>query len=238
MTHVLRSMRLYLANRYFVLGVPFFIFAVVVVLSVAILAIIGTMQGFPLSEEIRESTRNNFGVLFSAPGFLVSVGVYAATRNFALALALGVTRRNFWAGTALGFVLTSAVTATTAVVGLGLEYLTNHWFIGVHVFDVHMFGNGDVTLLFVGLFVTAMACLAGGALFGTLFRAYGTVRTVMWGAAIGVAALALLALAATNEARVLAWQDAWGEWLSVSVVAAVAAAFLAGSYAAVRRATV
>ncbi|MCA0178116.1 MAG: hypothetical protein LCH77_00660 [Actinobacteria bacterium] len=238
MTHALRPLKLYLANRYYVLGVPLFIYAVVVVLSIAVVAIIGSMTGFPLSEEIREGTRNNAGVLFSAPGFLVSVGVFAATRNFALALALGATRRSFWAGTTLGFALTSLMTATAASVGLGLERLTGHWFIGAHVFDVHVFGDGDLAVLFVGVFVMAIACLAAGALFGTLFRAYGTVRTVLWGAAMGVVALGLLTLAAVNDERVLAWQDAWGEWLSVSVIAAVAAAFLAGSYAAVRRATI
>ena len=74
MTHALRPLKLYLANRYYVLGVPLFIYAVVVVLSIAVVAIIGSMTGFPLSEEIREGTRNNAGVLFSAPGFLVSVG--------------------------------------------------------------------------------------------------------------------------------------------------------------------
>ena len=55
MTHALRPLKLYLANRYYVLGVPLSIYAVVVVLSIAVVAIIGSMTGFPLSEEISPS---------------------------------------------------------------------------------------------------------------------------------------------------------------------------------------
>jgi hypothetical protein len=113
------------------------------------------------------------------PGFLVSVGVLAATRNFAMALAFGSTRRHFWLGTTAGFVVTAAVTAAAAVLMLGLERLTGHWFVGAYAFDVAVLGNGNIAQTFSVTFVLALLSLTVGALFGTVLRAFGTKATAV-----------------------------------------------------------
>ena len=86
-----RSLRLYLANRNYVLGVPVLTLGLMVVISILNAVIIGIGTGFPLSAQVQDGFRSNSGVILAIPGFLVSVGVLAATRNFAMALAFGST---------------------------------------------------------------------------------------------------------------------------------------------------
>jgi hypothetical protein len=122
-TYSRRSFRLYLANREYVLAVPIYTLGLMLLLSILIVIVVGIATGFPVSKDFEEGFRANSGAILSLPGFLVSVGVLAATRNFAMALAFGSTRRHFWLGTTAGFVVTAAVTAAAAVLMLGLERL-------------------------------------------------------------------------------------------------------------------
>ena len=122
-TYARRSLRLYLANRNYVLGVPVLTLGLMVVISILNAVIIGIGTGFPLSAQVQDGFRSNSGVIWAIPGFLVSVGVLAATRNFAMALAFGSTRRHFWLGTMAGFVATATVTGAAAMLLLSLIHI-------------------------------------------------------------------------------------------------------------------
>jgi len=142
MTHALPNLRLYLANRTWSVLTPIYILAIMTGITVVITAIIGIATGLPIPDDIRHDMRFNGGAIYCIPGFLISVGALAMNRNFSMALALGSTRRHFWIGTALGFVITSLTLGVGSLVGLGLERLTNHWFIGARAFDVTPLGMG------------------------------------------------------------------------------------------------
>ena len=192
MTYARRSLRLYLANRSYVTLIPGGILVIMLAMSLVIGVAIGMATEFPLSAQIQEGMReNNGGAVYSIPGFLISLGVLAVNRNFAMALAFGSTRRHFWLGTLMGFALTSGATAASAVVLLALEKATNHWFFGVHAFDVAALGKGDYVLTFASVFVLAVLSLALGALFGTAYRAFGTKGALLTGLAAAVLVVAV-----------------------------------------------
>ena len=179
MTYARRSLRLYLANRSYVTLIPGGILVIMLAMSLVIGVAIGMATEFPLSAQIQEGMReNNGGAVYSIPGFLISLGVLAVNRNFAMALAFG--------STLMGFALTSGATAASAVVLLALEKATNHWFFGVHAFDVAALGKGDYLLTFASVFVLAVLSLALGALFGTAYRAFGTKGALLTGLAAAV----------------------------------------------------
>ena len=235
MTYARRSLRLYLANRSYVTLIPGGILVIMLAMSLVIGVAIGMATEFPLSAQIQEGMReNNGGAVYSIPGFLISLGALAVNRNFAMALAFGSTRRHFWLGTLMGFALTSGATAASAVVLLALEKATNHWFFGVHAFDVAALGKGDYVLTFASVFVLAVLSLALGALFGTAYRAFGTKGALLTGLAAAVLVVAVTLLSASNKEIVGSWLGALGVWAAVVVAAIAAAISIAGSYAANR----
>lgn len=237
-TYARRSLRLYLANRNYVLGVPVLTLGLMVVISILNAVIIGIGTGFPLSAQVQDGFRSNSGVIWAIPGFLVSVGVLAATRNFAMALAFGSTRRHFWLGTMAGFVATATVTGAAAMLLLGMERLTNHWFIGAHALDVAVLGDGNIATTFAVVFVLVLLSTTAGAMFGMVYRAYGPKATTLL--VIGCLLLVFVAVA------IGMWQrDAvgpmlaqWGAWAGVIVGSGLVVVTSAGSYAACRLATV
>jgi hypothetical protein len=233
----MRSMRLYLSNKTYVVGVPIITLAAMVVLSVLIALVTGIVVGLPLPAAVEEGFRNNLMSLTALPGFLISMGALAVNRNFAMALAFGSTRRHFWIGTAWGFLATSLVTAATAVLLLALETLTHGWFVHTHTFDVVAMGSGNYPKAFGMTFVLSALSLFLGALFGTVYRAFGTVSTTVTAFAMGIVLIGLVALGVWQRVRVIAFLADWGLWAVVAIVAALVVAVAAASYSANRLAT-
>ncbi len=237
-TYSRRSLRLYLANRQDVLAVPLYTLAALVLLSVLVSIVIGIATGFPLSVSVQDGFRASSGTIWALPGFLATVGIMAATRNFAMALAFGSTRRHFWLGTMAGFVLTAAVTGVGAVVALGLERLTGHWFVGAYALDVAALGNGNVAQTLGVVFVVALVAMTAGAMFGTVYRAFGAKTTALLGVACVVLLFVAIAVIVGKWGSLGPLVDGWGAWAGVAVGAVLIVVTAAGSYAACQRASV
>lgn len=238
MSHVQPSLRLYLANRREVLLTPFYILSVMVLLTVAVVAIIAILAGYPIPEETRRNIHYNGGALYAVPGFLISVGVLAMTRNFDMALAFGSTRRNFWRGTGLGFVATASAVGLYSIVFLALEKVTNHWFIGASAFDVAFLGSGNPFLTFLTMFLLSALSLFLGAFFGMVYRCFGTVWTSVTVILLALLVLAVVALVAWQWASISPLWVLLGRWLLLVVAALVALAAAGGSYLVSRVATI
>lgn len=239
MNHARKSLRLYLANRWWTLATPIFILLIMVALSVAVAVIVRLATGEPLTAEIQEGFReNNAGAIWSVPGFLISVGAISMNHGFSLALALGSSRRDFWLGTSLGFLTTSLAVGAGSVLFLALELLTGHWWIGAHAFDVAMLGRGNYLQTFATMTVFSLLSLYIGAFFGTVFRAWGSVWTTV--SAIGAALLLLasIALVAIGWERVGPVVETLGTWSIVVGMGLACAAFVTGSVITNRRATI
>ena len=107
MQYARRNLALYLTNRLNSFVVAPAILVLVAILTVVIGLIIGIRTGLPLPQPVQDGFQANLAVFWALPGFLISHGALTANRGFAGALAFGSTRRNFWAGTAMGFMITS-----------------------------------------------------------------------------------------------------------------------------------
>jgi hypothetical protein len=237
MNYSMRSLRLYLSNKTYVVAVPVITLAAMVAISVLIGLVMGIVVGLPLPPEAEIGFRSNIGSLTSLPGFLVTVGALAVNRNFAMALAFGSTRRDFWCGTAVGFTATSVVTALSAVVMLALEQVTHGWFIHAHAFDVNAMGNGNYLTTFAMTFVLALLSLFLGALFGTVFRAFGPTATTVTAIVVGVALVGVIALVVWQRVWVFTTFADWGLWAVIGLLAILVVAVAGGSYSANRLAT-
>lgn len=237
MTGSKRSLRLYLTNMTYVVGVPVLTLGGVVLLMVLIALVVGIATGLPLPPAAEQQMRTTVGSITALLGFLISLGALAMNRNFAMALAFGSTRRDFWCGTALGFSATALVTAVTAVVLLAVEKATSGWFIHAHALDLIVLGSGDYLKTFAMILMTSLLSLFLGALFGTVYRAFGTVATVATGIALGVLIVGLVAVGVWQRTNIASFLADWGLWAIVAILAALVAAIAAASYSANRMAT-
>ena len=223
MTYAKRSLKLYLANRSNVLGVPIMILGLVVLLTILIAIAVGVAIGFPVTEHNNGEPIYNMGAMFSIPGFLVSLGVVATNRNFAMALAFGSTRRDFWLGTAAGFAVTSAVTGLGAVLLMVVENLTGGYWLGAIAFNMPLLGDGNYLICFTVIFLTSMASLFIGAAFGTIYRAFGARTTTLTAIGVSIALFLLIIVITWQRAVIVPWFVENGAWSIVWIMAGLVA---------------
>ena len=171
---------------------------------------------------------------------LLTSGALAIARQLPFALALGVSRRFFYAGTAL------LALALAAVFGLALTILqliergTGGWGLKMHFFRVPYLLAGPWYLSWLTSFVGLTLMLAWGMWFGIVYRRWNLVGLLSF---IAVQALALTAvllmIAGAND-----WHSVAHFFTTLTIggltglLAALTVALLAGGYATVRRVTV
>ncbi|MCT1801396.1 MAG: hypothetical protein DI613_15220 [Kocuria rhizophila] len=227
MQYARRNLALYVTNRSQSFVVAPAILLMVAVIMIIIGLIIGIRTGLPLPSEVSEGFKYNQAIFWAIPGFLISHGALTANRGFAGSLAFGSTRRNFWAGTAMGFMVTSLVVVAVGLVLLAIESATGYG-VGVSYLTITALDNGNPLIVAVSLFLMCLMSLFAGMSFGGIYRALGVVWTVISVVTVVLVVLGLVAM-------IVAWPDFWmdmvanlGRWtvplglLIATVIAAIA----------------
>ncbi|MBL5975097.1 MAG: hypothetical protein D3X82_15405 [Candidatus Leucobacter sulfamidivorax] len=195
MNRIAKVTRLQMNKPDVTFAVPLYILGIVMVISVIIVLAIQRAGSDPGSADYVVGARMNMGMVWSLPGFLIYLGVQAVSTTFPFALALGTTRRAFVAGTALANLIQSAYIALVMLALLGLELLTNHWFLGLYVLDIYAFGAGNPLQLFLTVLIGTFLCLSIGGVFGAIWVRFGAKGPTILGLALGlVLAIAILLL--------------------------------------------
>jgi hypothetical protein len=221
--------RYMLTDRYIVLISPWLVLTIAFLVNVVIVA------GYP-----GRQGQVYVGALSAIYVVLITTGALAIARQLPFALALGVSRRSFYAGSALLWI------ALAAVYGLGLTVLqliergTGGWGLKMHFFRVPYLLAGPWYLSWLTSFVGLALMLAWGMWFGIIYRRWNVAGLLSF---ITVQALALLlVLLIIGDAR--AWHGV-GHFFSTltiggltGLLAALTVALLAGGYATVRHVTV
>lgn len=201
-----------------------------------IIAIILQRAGLdPDSPNYAEGARQNPGMMYALPGFLIYMGVQSVGTTFPFAMSLGTTRRNFVAGTALTFVGISLYVTVIMTVLLALEKLTNHWFANIYAVDVYVLGSGDFGLLIPIAFFATLACLSIGGAFGAVYVRYRNRGPVVMGLSIGIV-LAVAALILVPYFGDIA--EGFNRWWGFLLAVVICGASLLGMRLALGRASV
>lgn len=227
--------KLHLNKRAQSMGVPALILALVVIISVLI-AVTASRFGVDIkSAEFVEGFRYNSGVLWSIPGFLGYLGVQAVSTTFPFGMALGTTRREYSLGTLGFYTLLSIYIAAMGVVLLGIELLTDHWFIGAYAIDVVALGSGNPFITFITLFTLSLAVLAVGGSFASVYLKAGPKGPLIVGVGLILAILLILVLISPWLADHLADITRW-HIIGIGIGAALIA--MAGEHLALKSANV
>jgi hypothetical protein len=180
------------------------------------------------------------GGLVSLYVFMLLCGSLSMTRSLPFGLMMGISRRTYYAGTAL-LVLTLGV-----VYGLGLTLLqaieraTNGWGLNLHYFRIPWIMDGPWYETWLTSFVLLVAFVLYGMWYGLVFRRWSVPGLVTFVAAqIVVALLAVVAVSATHS-----WSGVGHFFTTVTalaltgVLAVVALAMGFGGLTTVRRVTI
>jgi hypothetical protein len=218
--------RYQLTDRYVFLISPWLILSIGFLINLVIVANYPGRQG-----------QVYVGALSAIYIVLLTSGALAIARQLPFALALGVSRRSFYAGTAL------LALAIAAAFGLALTILqliergTGGWGLKMHFFRVPYLLAGPWYLSWLTSFVGLTLMLAWGMWFGIVYRRWNLVGLL---SSIAVQALALTAvllmIAGAND-----WHSVARFFTTLTIggltglLAALTVALLAGGYATVRR---
>jgi hypothetical protein len=218
--------RYQLTNRFGFVVLPWAIMALDFLIAVAI---IGSL---PNNGQPRYA-----GALAAIYVVLLIVAAASFSTQLPFALALGVSRRSFYAGTAL------VTLAIAAVYGLALTLLqlvergTGGWGLNMHFFRVPYLLSGPWYLTWLTSFVGLALVLAWGMWFGIVYRRWSLIGLFSF---IAVQALAvtvvLLIIGLANR-----WHDVARFFTTLTIegltglLAALTVVLMVGGYATVRR---
>ena len=171
---------------------------------------------------------------------LIVTGALSIGRQLPFALALGVSRRSFYVGTAL------VALAVAAVYGLGLTVLqliergTGGWGLNLHFFRVPYLLAGPWYLSWLTSFVGLALMLVWGMWFGIVYRRWNLAGLLGFVAVQVLAVVAVLVIIGGAHA----WHGAARFFTTLTIggltglLAALTVVLMAGGYATVRRLTV
>ncbi|MFT8705112.1 hypothetical protein [Bifidobacterium aquikefiricola] len=237
--NVMAVLTQYLAERQYSLLIPLYILVLMWLISVIIVLLMGIKAGLPLPTSIQEGNAvGNVGSVMSTPYFLVVGGALCVNRQFNAALSFGSTRRDFWIGTTLGFFVTAAASGIFVDIALLCEKITNHWWLGVHAFDVAILGSGNYILAFLVMFTLTFTSLMIGATFGTVFRSFGTKALAVSIIATGVVLLAAFAVSIWQSTPILRLFAEWGVWTLIAFLGVASLIMTIAGYCVNQHATI
>lgn len=202
-TRIVNVMRLHLVNRQVYIGIPWMIlggaFAVSMLVALLINVATGDMTGARLGFQYSWA-------VISPLWYLAAVAVMAIAQSFPFALGFGVTRRDFYLGTALLFLLISVGNGLALATLAEIEDATNGWGIGMGMFT-SLFFTGPWIANFFMYVVIQLGIFFIGACIATVYMRWRVMGMfVFW---FGAALLLLAAIA------VVTLTETWGaviEW--------------------------
>lgn len=235
MNRITKVTRFHLVKGLEFFVVPLAILLIVVAVSIVVALAIQRTGADTSSADYIAGAKMNMGIVWSLPGFLIYYGVQAISTSYPLALTLGTTRRNFVLGTFLANVIQSLCIAVGLVILLGLELVTNHWFMSVYVLDTYFVGNGNPLILFITGFLGVLVCLTLGGFFGAVWVRFGPRGPLVVGLALGVLLAIATLLVAPRIGEFFAAITGAKMALTAAILLVVA---LIGTWTAMRRASV
>jgi hypothetical protein len=236
-SRVWNVVRLHMVNRQTYVGIPWIIVGGAWVVSMVIAFIINMTAGSDADKAF--AGMSNSWAVISPLWYLCAVGVLAIAQSFPFALGFGVTRRDFYLGTSLLFLLSSLANGVALSTLVEVERITNGFGIGAVMFRALFFQYGTWFSNFFIFTVIQLGIFFIGACIATIYMRWRVVgMLVFWLSAVAVILVAITAISLTYSWPIIgAWLVAQGAvGLFAWALIPVAAAALTG-YFILRKAT-
>jgi hypothetical protein len=185
--------KLHFVNRFQIVYLPLIVLGAIFLINLAIWWIIVESTGGNNSANRTPTHLGYSGAVSYIYVYGIVIAVQAISRTFPFSLGFGVTRRDFYLGSTLAFVVLSFGFAIVLTIMSVIEIATNGWGLGGRMFAPLFFTNSFWLLRFVMYFCAFLFLLfigTAGATFYVRWRATGLT------AFFGIIAVLLLAAVA------------------------------------------
>lgn len=222
--------RYHLVDRFSLTIGPWIIIVFDFVVFLAIVAMMGSAR-YPQSQS---------GALAAIYVVFVVIGARSVFRSLPFGLALGMSRRSYYAGTTLLAIVLAAVDGLALALLQAIERATNGWGMTLHFFRIPFLFSGPWYLTWLTSFVGLTLMFVYGMWFGLAYRRWNLIGLLTLGAAQIIVLVGGAAVATATHA----WPAVGHFFTTLSVtgltglLAALAAVLLAGGFTTVRRITV
>ena len=228
---VLNVVKLQLGNSWTTIGLPWMILGFIFLVNLAIWLIIAAATSGAGAAHARAGLSYS-GASFYIFIYMMVVAIQAFSITFRFALGFGVTRRDYWLGSALTFVILAAMFAVGITILSVIEVATGGWGVGGRMFSAVYFGDVWWQRLLV-FFFGLLFFLFIGSLFAAVWVRWKTNGMIVLFGGFGLLALALIAFF-TLTGTWASFGDLWAgatplgiaSWLLVPAAIAAGAGFL------------
>jgi hypothetical protein len=206
-SRILAVTRLHFVNRFQLVYQPLIILGAIFLLNLAVWLIIIAAAATENRQEV-ESHLGYSGAVFYLFIYALVIAIQAVSRTFPFSLGFGVTRRNFYLGSSLAFVLLAVLFSAVLTIMSAIEIATNGWGIGGHMFAPAYFTSESWPLRFVMYLLLFLFCLFVGAAAASVW--------VRWKVSGLIVFFAIIAAILVGGIAILAFNQLWGtfgDWL-------------------------
>ena len=228
---VLNVVKLQLGNPQTTIVVPWMILGFIFVVNLLIWVIINAATTGQDSIDARNGLQYS-GASFYIFVYMLVVAIQAFSITFRFAIGFGSTRRDYWLGSALTFVILAVIFAVGITLLSVIEVATGGWGLGGRMFSAVYFGDiwwQRMLVFFFGL----LFVLFVGSLFAAVWVRWKATGMIVLFGVIGLLALGLVAVMTvshswTSLGSVRAGTTPLGiaSWLLVPAAIAALAGFL------------
>lgn len=204
---ILNVARLHLANAFPILVLPLLILGFIFLVNLAIWWLVFTAVDAAGAADASQGMQFSGATMFIFV-YMMVVAVQAVNLTFRFALGYSVTRRDFYLGSCLVFILLSVYYAAIMTVMAVLERATGGWGFGGAMFDVIYFRTGNVLLQFVLFLLLFLFFFFVGAAISSVYVRWKSNGMLVFFAALTLGLVGLVALATFTGS----W-PAVGSWL-------------------------
>jgi len=205
--HILAVTRLHFVNKTQVLYVPIVVLGIVFLLNLAIWYII-------VAANPSSSGSNHLGYSGAVSYIFVYsmvVAIQVILRSFPFSLGFGVTRRDFYLGTALSFVIVSVIFAILLTIMSSIEIATNGWGVGGRMFEPNYFSNSFWLARFVMYLLAFLFFLFVGSVGATIYMRWRATGITTFLVILAVALVGIVAIITLTHGWV-----AFGTWFATT----------------------
>jgi len=238
-SRVLAVLRLHFASRYILIGAPWAIMAIIFVVNLAVWAIIFASVSSPTDRAEVTAGLQWSGASLYLFVWMSIVAVQSIMVSFPFALGYGVTRRDYYLGTSLTYVLLSVGYATVLTLLAGIEQATDGWGLGGQMFNAVYFAGDTLVERFFVFLALLLFFYFSGALGATVYLRWKQPGLLAAFAALGVLIVGLCALVTISQSwqRVFEFATSVGTGGLVALLLIPTAIAALTGYGALRRAT-
>jgi hypothetical protein len=211
-----RIVRLHFANPWGTIVLPWIILGTIFGANLAIwLIVYWSVQGTASRGDVADGMQYS-GSSFYIFIYMLVVAIQAINVTFPFALGYGVTRRDYYLGTALTFVLLSFFYSAGITVLSIIEEVTNGWGVGGRMFSAVYFGDSWPVRFYI-FFVGLLFFFFVGALFGSIFVRWKATGMVALFVGIGLVGVGIVALLIATRG----WSAVGGFFASAGLVGSI-----------------